>query len=123
MKFSSNALFLIGSVSAFWRKDMNPGMMLRIDEYSVEAMKSVISRHIPKNESYFDNVPMIKDFTYKYNSRLPGCDWSVDWTDIKYSDLDLEMDDVTFELTRMDGTFGEVLMDFPALHFWTISAT
>lgn len=25
---------------------MNPGMMLRIDEYSVKAMKSVISRHV-----------------------------------------------------------------------------
>jgi hypothetical protein len=36
-------LLLLSTVSAVaWRREMNPGMMLRVDEYSVNAMKSVL---------------------------------------------------------------------------------
>jgi hypothetical protein len=100
---------------------MNPGMMLRVDEYSVNAFKSVFQRELPDNIVSVFNLP--DEYHYKYSSYLPGCSWSVDYEDIEYTDLDLRLEDITFELTRMDGMWGEILMDMPALKYWAISAT
>lgn len=114
------AALLLSSSEGVWRKGMNPGMMLRVDEFSVEAMKSVITRLLPVYVHQDMGLP--SEYHYEYTSRIPGLDWKVDWEDIKYSDLDLKMEDIRFELTRMDGTWGEVLMDIPALKYWEISA-
>jgi hypothetical protein len=103
---------------------MYPGMMLRVDESSFEAMKSVISRTLPHElASSQSNNKMPEEFHYKYDSRMPGCSWAIDWENIEYSDLDLRPDDITFELTRGDGMRGEIKMDIPSLKYWAISAT
>jgi len=125
MKFCSNAIFLLSAIESakadLYRKGMNPGMMLRVDEYSVNAMKSVLSRYLHKelSETPFDLMPT--DYHYKYNSRIPGASWAFDFTNIEYSDLDLRMEDIKFDLTRMDTTWGEIKMDCPALKYWAIS--
>jgi hypothetical protein len=49
--------------------------------------------------------------------------WALDFENIEYSDLDLELDKIKFELTKMDGTWGEIKMDCPALKYWSISGT
>ena len=66
---------------------------------------------------------MPHDYYYKYDSRIPGMSWALDFENIEYSDLDLELDKIKFELTKMDGTWGEIKMDCPALKYWSISGT
>lgn len=48
--------------------------------------------------------------------------WSIDFQDIMYTDLKLNMNDVTFELTRMEEQFGTINMINKALEYWAISA-
>jgi hypothetical protein len=64
---------------------------------------------------------MPTDYHYKYKSRIPGASWAFDFENIEYSDLDLRMEDIKFDLTRMDNTWGEIKMDCPALKYWAIS--
>jgi hypothetical protein len=45
---------------------------------------------------------MPTNFTYEYNSYIPGFSWALDLEDIVYTDFDLRMNDVVFELTRME---------------------
>ena len=111
-------VMLISSSQSVWRRDMNPGMMLRVDEFSLEAMKSVMSRFLPVY--VHEDLGMPKEFHYEYDSKIPGADWQMDWEDIEYTSLNLKMEDIKFSLTRMDGTWGEVLMDIPALKYWRI---
>ena len=114
-------VFLMSSVAAVtWRKGMNPGMMLRVDEYSVDAMKNVIARYLPTYVNSGLNLP--RNYTYEYNSYIPGFSWAIDYQDIVYTDFDLNMSEVKFELTRMEDKMGNINMDFPALHYWAISA-
>ena len=50
MKFCKNAILLFGLIESskadLWNKNMNPGLMLRVDDYSIEAMKRVFGRHV-----------------------------------------------------------------------------
>lgn len=127
MKFSTNALLLVSSFESaqadIWRKGMNPGMMLRVDELSINAMRSVIQRYVSKElyETPYDLLP--HKYRYNYKSRIPGMSWELILDDIKYSDLDLNLEDIKFDLTRMDGTWGEIKMDVPSLKYWAIDAT
>ena len=66
------------------------------------------------------NLPT--NLTYGYHSSIPGFSWTIDFEDIKYSKFDLDMNEVKFELTRMEGQWGEINMDMPALKYWAISA-
>ena len=63
-----------------------------------------------------------KNFSYSYESYIPGLSWSIDLEDIAYTDFKLNMNEVKFELTRMEETWGVIKMDNPALHYWAISA-
>lgn len=74
--------------------------MLRVDEYSVNAMKSVLQRFLPNYVDMGFNLPT--NYTYEHYSWIPGFSWSIDYQDIVYTDFDLNMNDVTFELTRME---------------------
>ena len=125
MKFCTNALLIMSLMnkaqSVEWRKGMRPGMMLRVDEYSVDAFKSVFQRYLPNEIVSTFNLP--SEYHYKYKTGVPGLSWSIDYEDIQYKDLDLRLEDITFELTRMDGMWGEVKMDIPSLKYWAISAT
>ena len=90
---SKNAMLLAACMQSakgdLWKENMNPGMMLRIDDYSVEAMKSVMQRTIPQELISEPTIIMPEEYHYKYDSRLPGCSWAIDWENIQYSDLDL----------------------------------
>lgn len=99
---------------------MNPGMMLRVDEYSVDAMKQVFEKYLP---NYVESsIDMPKNFTYEYNTWVPGMSFAIDWEDISYTDFDLHMEEVSFELTREINQFGAINMKFPAIHHLTIQA-
>lgn len=56
---------------------MNPGMMLRVDEFSIEAMKSVMARLLPVY--VHEDMGMPHEFHYEYDSYIPGADWQIDW--------------------------------------------
>jgi hypothetical protein len=68
---------------------MAPGMMLRVDEYSVDAMKNVLGRVLPTYVGSGLNLP--SSYHYEYNSYIPGLSWSIDYEDIVYSEFSLDM--------------------------------
>lgn len=60
---------------------------------------------------------------YDYN-KIWGFEWRFTWKDISYSQIDLDMDDVKFELepSDMDENMNLVVFDFPALKYWEFKA-
>lgn len=69
------------------------------------------------------DMELPKDYHFGYESIL-GLNWEIDWTDIVYSAIDLNMDDVKFELTQPTEQWehGLVRFDFPALKHWELTA-
>ena len=127
MKFCTNALLLLGLIESakgdLWRKGMNPGLMLRVDDYSIDAMKRVMNKHFAHELVDEPEKMLPSEYHYEYNSYLPGCSWAIDYENIQYSDLDFRLEDITFELTRMENMWGEIKMDFPSLKYWAVTAT
>ena len=62
---------------------MNPGMMLRVEENSIEAMKRSLSNHLSSFVS--NNLELPEEYHYEYESKIPGFSWQIDWTNITYS--------------------------------------
>ena len=110
-------LFALANAATWWA-GLNPGVKLRVDQRSVDATKRVLSKFLPKYLNIDLELP--KEFNFGYESKI-GLDWDIQWTDIIYSEIDLAMDEVKFELTQQ---FDEGLLkfDFPALKHWEITA-
>jgi hypothetical protein len=57
----------------------------------------VLTKFLPKYLNIDLELP--KEFNFGYESKI-GLDWDINWTDIVYSEIDLAMDEVKFELTQ-----------------------
>lgn len=66
-------ILMLGSVasnnSLQWYKEMNPGMMLKIDKKSVGSMKSVISWFLPWYIDLENMLGLPKNYTWKIGDR------------------------------------------------------
>lgn len=84
--------------AATWREGLNPGVKVRVDQASIDATKSVLHKFLPKYLMIDMGLP--KNYNYTYESKLGHwLDWEFAWSDIIYSEIDLDMNDVTFALT------------------------
>ena len=63
-----------------------------------------------------------KHFHYEILPKWGVLGWIIDWTDITYSDIDLDVEDVKIELTE-GYDFPLMKVDFPAIKDWEIDAT
>lgn len=66
-------------------------------------------------------MPLPNTYHYEFGLFFDLLSYAVDWTDITYSDIDLDVGDVKLELTR-GYDLSLVKFDFPAVKKWEIDA-
>lgn len=84
-------------------------------------MRNVMQKFLPKYIDNIENEAFPKSFHYEILPRLGNLGWIIDWTDIKYSDITLDVEDVKILLTEGD-SFPLIKVDFPAIKEWEIDA-
>ena len=77
-------------VEGVYYKGMNPGMILKVDQTSVNSFKKIAGRYLPGYLSADLNLP--KNYTYSPVNKIWGLEWDITWEDISYSDIDLEFE-------------------------------
>jgi hypothetical protein len=63
---------------------MNPGMLLKLDITSIDAMKMVFGEFLPKYLMVDMNLPHEYSYAAKF-FQIPGLEWDIAWSNIKYS--------------------------------------
>jgi len=61
---------------------MNPGMLLKLDAYSINAMKGIAQDLLPKVLVVDLGLP--ESYTYEWHNALPGFSWDFTWDNINY---------------------------------------
>ena len=116
-KATTLALFL-GSATARY-EGYTPGIKVRLEQQTLDSMKTVMEKFLP---GYVNNDLQLPDsFHYELFPKLGAWGWIIDWTDITYSVVDLDIRDVKIELSR-GYDLGLVKIDFPAIKHWEIDA-
>lgn len=65
------------------------------------------------------NLPT--EYHYEFGLFLDILSYEVDWTNITYTDIDLDVEDIKLELTR-GYDLSLIKFDFPAVKSWEIDA-
>lgn len=99
---------------------MNPGMLLRLDSTSINSMKDVLQDLAPKRLLIDMNLP--ENYTFAWNTQIPGLEWDITFQDIKYHPIELDMTVITVDLEPGYDGDGLLRFDFPALKHWQITA-
>jgi hypothetical protein len=106
-------------VQAAFNTTMNPGMIVRLEQSSINSVKRAMEEFLP----HYINVDLDLPKTYHYEFGLffNLLQWKITWTDIEWSNVDLDIADVKIQLTR---SFDKALMSvkFPAVKHWEIDA-
>ena len=89
-------------VEGVYHKGMNPGMILKVDQTSVNSFKKIAGRYLPGYLSADLNLP--KNYTYKPMNQIWGLEWDLTWEDISYSNIDLEFEDVKCDIVDNEFT-------------------
>ena len=97
---------------------MRPGMIGRITQDTIKPLKDVFYWYA--NTDMFIDAGLPHSYTYVVDT-IPFLKWNITWTDIQYSNLHLDMDQVKTEFIH-DGNIGLLFFDFPALKEWNIEA-
>lgn len=98
---------------------MNPGMQLRMEQKTLDAFKKSMRRFLPKYVNTDLNLPT--EYHYEFGLFLDILSYEVDWTNITYTDIDLDVEDIKLELTR-GYDLSLIKFDFPAVKSWEIDA-
>ena len=69
-----------------------------------------------------NDLQLPTEYHYEFGMFFDLLSWKVDWTDITYKDVQLDIKDVKFNLTRGFG-LSLIKVDFPAIKQWEIDAT
>jgi hypothetical protein len=105
--FDSN----VNMAQAAYTKGMNPGMRVRLEESTINAMKGNLQRFLPRY------IPVDKDLPTEYSYKMTYFyifSWTFEWTKIKYNVPTLDMKDVKVELTR-ETEYPHIKIKFPAI--------
>jgi len=104
-------------VQSAYNQGMNPGMQLRLEQQTINSFKRAMEEFLP----HYINVDMKLPQSYHYEFGLffNLLQWKITWTDIEYSNVDLDIADVEISLTR---SFDKSLISvkFPAIKHWEI---
>ena len=98
---------------------MNPGMIMRLEQNSINGFKHAMEEFLPHYINVDLDLP--KSYHYEFGLFFNLLQWKIDWTDIEYSNVDLDIADIEIELSR---SFDKALMNvkFPAVKHWEIDA-
>lgn len=99
---------------------MNPGMMLRIDQSSIDGFKHGMSKFLPHFLTSDYELP--KEWEYDFGFFADFLTYHVGFSNITYGSPKLDIANITFEVTR-DFDRPLITADFPAIKEWFISAT
>ena len=97
----------------------NSGMQIRLEEDTIEGLKNVMARFMPRYLAYDANLPT--DFEYKFDNGIGLLDWHFVWSNITYSTPKLDIVDIDVKLTAGHHQ-PLVSLEFPAIEEWEISA-
>lgn len=108
-----------GLVQAEYQSGMNPGIILRMEQASINSAKRAMEEFLPHFINVDLNLP--DHYHYEFGLFFNLLHWKIDWSNIEYSKVDLDIADVQIELTR---SFDKSLMNvkFPAIKHWEIDA-
>ena len=106
-------------VRAAYTSGMNPGMQLRMEQKTLDAFKKAMTNFLPNYVNH--ELPLPKNYHYEFGLFFDMLSYTIDWTDITYTDIDLDVKDVKLELTR-GYDLSLVRFDFPAVKKWEIDA-
>jgi hypothetical protein len=68
MQIKSIVALLLGSIEAKWYKGMNPGMILKVEQESIEPFKKYMQQFLPR---YIQKYNLPRRFDYKLFDFLP----------------------------------------------------
>ena len=70
--------------AANYKNGMNPGMLLKLDITSIDAMKMVFGEFLPKY--LMVDMNLLHEYSYAAKFfQIPGLEWDIAWSNIKYS--------------------------------------
>ena len=104
-----------------YKSGLNPGMQLRLEQTTIDSMKKAVERFLPQ----YVNTDLGLPEEYHYSFGLFGfglLEWKVDWTNIRYHKVDLDVKDIKLNLTE-GYELSLIKFDFPAVKNWEIDAT
>lgn len=107
-------------VQAAYTSGMNPGMQMRLEQKTVNTLKTSMEQFLPKYVN--TNLNMPTEYHYEFGMFLDILTWKVDWTDISYKEVNLDVADVKLNFTR-GYDLSLIKVDFPAIKAWEIDAT
>jgi hypothetical protein len=99
---------------------MNPGMQIRLEQKTLNSLKKSMEQFLPKYVN--TDIKLPEEYHYEFGMFLDILTWKVDWTDITYTEVTLDVADVKFNLTR-GYDVSLIKVDFPAIKKWEIDAT
>lgn len=100
---------------------MNPGMQIRLEQATVEGLKKAMARFLPRFIKY--DVKLPTELEYRFDSGIGLLDWHFRWTNIQYSQPQLDILDCQVNFTtNKNWNVPEVKIDFPAIESWEITA-
>ena len=106
-------------VQAEYKSGMNPGMILRLEQSTINSFKRAMEEFLPHYINVDLNLP--QKYHYEFGLFFNLLRWKITWTDITYSNVDLDIADIKIQLTR---SFDKALLSvkFPAVKHWEIDA-
>lgn len=113
---------LISSTSANYFPGKNPGILMKVDNHQIPAIRSLFEDYLPQ-WIRFKELPDYYIYTL-FQSLPEFMQFRIQWTDIMYDHLVLNAKGVNFytEVMSEDDNYPVVVMDFPLLNKWDISA-
>lgn len=125
-KLVTIGLLLAGSTSGKYTEGMNPGIMMRLDQSSINGFKNAMMRFLPHYINHDLKLPESYYIEVGFGDILWGAfTRHISWTDVKYGPILTDLKDSYFEI---DSTLGEdvdlnmIKIDFPAIQDWSIKA-
>ena len=87
----SLVVIMISTAQAEFKVGMDPGMAIRIEQGTMNAMKSALKDLLPKVAKHKVGLP--SNFHYKVGLFVDWLSYHVNITDINYDDIELNVED------------------------------
>jgi len=98
---------------------MNPGMQIRLEQKSLDALKMAMQRFFPHYFNADINFP--REYEFDFGLYVDFLTWHFKWSNIQYTQAQLDIQDVKVLVTRGYDR-GLLKVDLPLLENWEITA-
>ena len=71
---------------------MNPGMIMRIEQHSINQVKNAMQEFLPHYLNFDMKLPT--EYEYSFSLLFDLLVWNVKWTNISYSEAQLDINDI-----------------------------